>query len=131
MSEKDFSTREGDIWKLYPDATSETIGFLRASYESIGKDPRIHSGHTEAKKKIAFEALQEGMVFSGVVRNVVAFGAFVDIGLKNDGLVHVSELADRYVKNPMDVVSVGQSVKVRITKIDTEGKKVQLSMRGV
>jgi len=71
------------------------------------------------------------MVFSGVVRNVVAFGAFVDIGLKNDGLVHVSELADRYIKNPMDVVSVGQSVKVRITKIDTEGKKVQLSMRGI
>jgi len=62
---------------------------------------------------------------------VVAFGAFVDVGLKNDGLVHISELADQFVKNPLDYVQVGQSVQVRITKIDPETKKIQLSMRGI
>jgi uncharacterized protein len=66
-----------------------------------------------------------------VVRNVVAFGAFIDIGLKNDGLVHVSEIANQYVKNPMDFLSVGQEVKARILKIDTNSGKIQLSLRGV
>lgn len=62
---------------------------------------------------------------------MVAFGAFIDIGLKNDGLVHVSEIANQYVKNPMDFLSVGQEVKARILKIDTNSGKIQLSLRGV
>jgi uncharacterized protein len=66
-----------------------------------------------------------------VVRNVVAFGAFVDIGLKNDGLVHISQLADAFVKDPMDFVEVGQKVKVRLTGIDKETGKIQLSMKNV
>jgi uncharacterized protein len=65
------------------------------------------------------------------VRNVVAFGAFVDIGSKNDGLVHVSEIADRYVANPMDYLSVGQEVKARIVRIDAATGKIQLSLRGI
>ena len=66
-----------------------------------------------------------------MVRNVVAFGAFVDVGLKNDGLVHISEIADTFVKNPMDFVQVGDKVKVRITSIDKEKNKLQLSMRKI
>lgn len=66
-----------------------------------------------------------------MVRNVVAFGAFVDVGLKNDGLVHISEIADTFVKNPMDFVQVGDKVKVRITSIDKEKNKLQLSMRNI
>ena len=64
------------------------------------------------------------MEMSGTVRNVVDFGAFVDIGVKNDGLVHVSQLSDKFVKHPMDVVSVGDTVKVRIIGIDKERGKV-------
>ncbi len=66
---------------------------------------------------------------SGTVRNVVDFGAFVDIGVKNDGLVHVSQLSDKFVKHPMDVVSVGDTVKVRIIGIDKERGKVSLTMK--
>lgn len=62
---------------------------------------------------------------------MVAFGAFVDVGLKNDGLVHISEIADTFVKNPMDFVQVGDKVKVRITSIDKEKNKLQLSMRNI
>ena len=69
------------------------------------------------------------MEMSGTVRNVVDFGAFVDIGVKNDGLVHVSQLSDKFVKHPMDVVSVGDTVKVRIIGIDKERGKVSLTMK--
>jgi len=70
------------------------------------------------------------MVLKGTVRNVIDFGAFVDIGIKNDGLVHISEMSENYVKNPMDVVSVGDIVNVRVIKIDLEKGKVGLSMKG-
>ncbi len=66
---------------------------------------------------------------SGTVRNVVDFGAFVDIGVKNDDLVHVSQLSNKFVKHPMDVVSVGDTVKVRIIGIDKERGKVSLTMK--
>ena len=73
--------------------------------------------------------LKEGMILTGTVRNVIDFGAFVDIGVKNDGLVHISEMSDKYIKNPMDIVSVGDIIKVRVIKIDMEKKKVGLSMK--
>jgi protein Tex len=63
------------------------------------------------------------------VRNVVAFGAFVDVGLKNDGLVHISEIVDRYIRDPKEVLEVGQKVRVKVTNIDKETGKIQLSIR--
>jgi protein Tex len=69
------------------------------------------------------------MQLKGTVRNVVDFGAFVDIGVKQDGLVHVSELADRFVKNPLDVVQVGDLVDVRVLSVDLARGRVALSMR--
>jgi uncharacterized protein len=69
------------------------------------------------------------MVLQGTVRNVVDFGAFVDIGVKQDGLVHVSELADRFVRDPLSVVAVGQVVQVRVVSVDVGRGRVQLSMR--
>jgi len=69
------------------------------------------------------------MELTGTVRNVIDFGAFVDIGVKHDGLVHISEMADRYIKNPSEVVSVGDIVKVRVIGIDKEKQKVSLSMK--
>jgi uncharacterized protein len=77
------------------------------------------------------EDLQPGMILQGTVRNVVDFGAFVDIGVKQDGLVHISELADRFVKDPLNVVAVGQVVQVRVLKVDMQRGRVQLSMRGI
>ena len=78
---------------------------------------------------LKFEDLKEGMVLTGTVRNVIDFGAFVDIGVKHDGLVHISELSEGFVKNPRDVVSVGDIVKVKVLTIDTEKMKVGLSMK--
>ena len=78
---------------------------------------------------LKFEDLKEGMILTGTVRNVIDFGAFVDIGVKHDGLVHISEMADRFVKNPSDVVSVGDIVKVKVIGIDNERQKVKLSMK--
>jgi protein Tex len=78
---------------------------------------------------LKLEDLREGMVLQGTVRNVVDFGAFVDIGVKQDGLIHVSELADRFVKDPLTVVAVGQVVEVRVVSVDVGRGRVQLSMR--
>jgi len=78
---------------------------------------------------LKLEDLKEGMVLSGTVRNVIDFGAFVDIGVKHDGLVHISELSNSYVKNPSDIVSVGDVVKVKVIGIDLERQKVKLSMK--
>ena len=65
----------------------------------------------------------------GIVKNVVAFGAFVDIGLKNDGLVHISQITDRFIKDPNEVLEVGQDVKVKVVSIDEKSGKIGLSMR--
>ncbi|MGP1598890.1 Tex family protein [Peptoanaerobacter stomatis] len=80
---------------------------------------------------LKLEDLNEGMILKGTVRNVLEFGAFVDIGVKNDGLVHISQLSDKYIKNPMDVVSIGDVVNVKVIGIDYDRKKVSLSMRGI
>ena len=69
------------------------------------------------------------MILPGTVRNVIDFGAFVDIGVKYDGLVHISEMSDKYIKNPSELVSVGDIVKVKVIKIDMERHKVGLSMK--
>ncbi|MPN63633.1 30S ribosomal protein S1 [bioreactor metagenome] len=80
---------------------------------------------------MGLEDLHEGMVLTGTVRNVVDFGAFVDIGVKNDGLVHRSEMAERYIKHPMEIVSIGDVVSVRVLAVDRERGKVSLSMKSV
>ncbi len=77
------------------------------------------------------EDLKEGMILKGTVRNVIDFGAFVDIGVHQDGLVHISQLADRFVKHPLDVVSVGDIVTVKVMSVDLKSRRIQLTMRGV
>lgn len=124
-----FSEHAKEMIALYPDTNRDTVKFILQSYAQIGIEKRTSSTHTKAKKKVAMEDVKEGDVFDGVVRNVVAFGAFVDIGLKNDGLVHVSQMADRFVSNPSEIVSVGDRVRVRVTGIDKASGKIQLSMK--
>lgn len=125
----DFSKYETRLKELYPEANRQTVDFIRQSYAAIGQDPRVNSAHMEVSKKLTIDDIKEWDVLNWVIRNVVAFWAFVDVGLKNDWLVHVSQIADRFVKDPMDFVEVGQKVKVRVTAVDKEKWKVQLSMR--
>ena len=73
--------------------------------------------------------LKPGMVLKGTVRNVIDFGAFVDIGVHQDGLVHISQMSDRYIKHPLEAVSVGDIVNVEILSVDQERKKIALSMK--
>jgi uncharacterized protein len=75
--------------------------------------------------------LKEGMILNGTVRNIVDFGAFVDIGVKQDGLVHISQLANRYIKSPFEVIKVGDVVKVKVIKVDPERGRISLSMKEV
>lgn len=108
-----------------------TVKDIIKELQKPGRDPRDDMPKPILRSDVLkMEDLQEGMILTGTVRNVIDFGAFVDIGVKSDGLVHISELSDKYVKNPMDVVSVGDIVKVRVLKVDLEKHKVALSMRG-
>jgi protein Tex len=97
-----------------------------------GLDPRAELPPPLLRRDVlTLDDLREGMVLKGTVRNVVDFGAFVDIGLKNDGLVHRSELGPRFVRDPLEVVSVGDTVTVRVLSVDRERGRVALSMRDV
>ena len=108
-----------------------TLKDIIEELERPGRDPRDDAPPVIFRNDVrSFDDLKEGMEMSGTVRNVVDFGAFVDIGVKQDGLVHISQMADRFVKHPMDVVSVGDTVKVRIIGIDREKGKISLSMKG-
>jgi uncharacterized protein len=95
-----------------------------------GRDPREELPPPMLRADVLkLEDLAPGMILRGTVRNVVDFGAFVDIGVKQDGLVHVSELADRFVQNPLDVVQVGDQVDVRVISVDVLRGRIALSMR--
>lgn len=97
-----------------------------------GRDPRDELPPPILRQDVLkIEDLKEGMILSGTVRNVVDFGAFVDIGVKQDGLLHVSQLAEHYVRDPFAVIKVGDVVKVRVIKVDLERGRIGLSMRGV
>jgi len=95
-----------------------------------GRDPRPEFVPFSFESSVrSMEDLRPGMVLPGIVTNVTAFGAFVDVGVHQDGLVHLSELAERYVKNPAEVVRIHQRVSVRVLKVDLERKRISLSMR--
>ena len=109
-----------------------TLTDIISELSKPGRDPREDMPKPILRSDVLkLEDLKEGMILTGTVRNVIDFGAFVDIGVKHDGLVHISELSDKFVKNPSDVVSVGDIVKVKVIKIDKERQKVGLSMRGI
>ena len=98
-----------------------------------GRDPRdeLPAPLMRSGDVMELKDLQEGMELMGTVRNVIDFGAFVDIGVHEDGLVHISQLADRFVKHPLDVVKVGDIVKVRVLSVDVKKKRISLTMKGI
>ena len=109
-----------------------TLNDILENLEKPGLDPRDALPAPILRHDVLkMEDLETGMILQGTVRNVVDFGAFVDIGVKQDGLVHISELADRFVKDPLTVVAVGQVVQVRVLKVDKQRGRVQLSMKGI
>ena len=107
-----------------------TVRDILAELEKPGRDPREAFEEVSFRDDVTeFEHLKEGMVLAGVVTNVTAFGAFVDVGVHQDGLVHVSELADRFVRDPAEVVKVGDRVRVKVVKIDGERRRIGLSLK--
>ncbi len=107
-----------------------TVRDIVEEIKKPGRDPREDAPEVVFRRDVRdFDDLEPGMEMTGTVRNVVDFGAFVDIGVKNDGLVHVSQMSDRFIKHPMDVVSVGDTVKVKILEVDKERQKISLTMK--
>ena len=97
-----------------------------------GRDPREDMPKPILRSDVLkFDDLKEDMILTGTVRNITDFGVFVDVGVKHDGLVHISEMSDKFVKKPSDIVSIGDIVKVRVIGIDTEKQKAKLSMKNV
>ena len=107
-----------------------TLRDILAELQKPGRDPRESFAATSFREDVTEIAdLKEGMSLNGIVTNVAAFGAFVDIGVHQDGLVHISQLADRFVKDPNEVVKVGQQVQVRVLEVDAQRKRIALTMR--
>ena len=123
---------QGDLPALADllDVGEPTLADILESLAKPGRDPRDDLPAPLLRADVLTMAyLQAGMSLKGTVRNVVDFGAFVDIGVKQDGLVHISQMADRYIKNPHEVVSVGDVVQVRVLNVDPERGRIALSMR--
>ena len=120
-----------EMKKLYPSVNETTIDFIVTSYNNLWVEKRVNSSHSKAEKEKSVSDIKVWDVVNWTVRNVVAFGAFVDIGLKNDWLVHISQMVDRFISDPNEIVKVGDKIKVKITWIDEKTGKVQLSMKEV
>jgi uncharacterized protein len=107
-----------------------TLKDIQSELEKPGRDPREQIEVFEFDQSVfSMEDLKPGMELPGIVTNITKFGAFVDVGVKQDGLVHISQLADRFVKDPNDVVKIHQHVKVRVLEVDISRKRIQLSMK--
>lgn len=108
-----------------------TLKDIVTELEKPGRDPREDAPAPILRSDIlTIEDLEEGMVLKGTVRNVIDFGVFVDIGVHQDGLVHISQICDRYIKHPLDAVKVGDVVKVKVTDVDLNRNRISLTMRG-
>lgn len=107
-----------------------TLGDIIKELEKPARDPRDEMPKPVLRSDILeMKDLKEGMILKGTVRNVIDFGAFVDIGVHEDGLVHISQLSDKYIKHPLEVVSIGDIVEVKIMSVDMQKKRIQLTMK--
>ena len=139
MDIKDIKTEEFknkleniDLEKLTKELNSDiyTVTDIIKELKNPGLDPRSEAPETILRSDVlTIDDLSIGMELKGTVRNVASFGAFVDIGVHQDGLVHISQMADRFIKHPLEVVSVGDVVDVVVVSVDIEKKRIQLSMK--
>lgn len=122
-----------DLKKYVTDTVGlPTLTDILQELDKPGRDPRQKIQVFEFDKNVrTLDDLQEGMELPGIVTNITNFGCFIDIGIKENGLVHVSQLADRFVSNPADVVRIHQHVRVKVMSIDHERKRIQLTMKGL
>ena len=139
VKDKKIGKLKEEVTKLGTEKVASLIGVGMPTLNDIvnellkpGRDPRDELPPPLLSEDVLDIAdLKPGMILDGTVRNVVDFGAFVDTGVHQDGLVHISELSDRFVRNPMEVVSVGDIVKVRVLEVDEKRKRISLSMKGL
>ena len=131
---KNISEKAGNIKKLAEEfgTGAATLTDIIKELEKPARDPRDKMQKPILRGDILeMKDLTEGMILKGTVRNVIDFGAFVDIGVHQDGLVHISQMSDKYVKHPLDVVSVGDIVQVKVLNVDLAKKRIQLTMKGI
>jgi uncharacterized protein len=109
-----------------------TVQDILAELAKPGRDPRSEFKMAKFSEGVHdLEDLQEGMVLEGVVTNVTRFGAFVDLGVHQDGLIHISQLANTYVQDPSDVIAVGEVVRVKVLEVDLDRRRIALSRKQV
>ena len=109
-----------------------TLRDIVKELEKPARDPRDEMPKPILRTDVLeMKDLKEGMILKGTVRNVIDFGVFVDIGVHQDGLVHISQITDRYIKHPLEAVSVGDIVDVKVMSVDLKKKRIQLTMRGI
>ncbi|PMB18496.1 RNA-binding transcriptional accessory protein, partial [Fischerella thermalis CCMEE 5319] len=125
--------KKANLKKYVTETVGEpTLRDILKELEKPGRDPRAEFKYATFQEGIKeISDLQVGMELEGIVTNVANFGAFVDIGVHQDGLVHISQLADRFVDDPKKIVKVGQVVKVRVMEVNEKLKRIGLSMKGV
>ena len=128
----------GDMIKDYKKMAEEleigeiTLRDIVKELEKPGRDPRDEMPKPILKSDVMeMSDLVPGMVLKGTVRNVIDFGAFVDIGVHQDGLVHISQMSDKYIKHPLEAVSVGDIVDVAVLSVDLQKKRIALTMKGI
>jgi uncharacterized protein len=110
----------------------ETLTDILLELEKPGRDPRSKVQLLEFDPNIrTINDLKEGMILPGIVTNITNFGCFVDVGIKENGLVHISEMANHFISNPGEVVSLHQHLNVKVLSVDLERKRIQLSLKGV
>ena len=109
-----------------------TLRDIVKELEKPARDPRDEMPKPILRTDVLeMKDLKEGMILKGTVRNVIDFGAFIDIGVHQDGLVHISQITDRYIKHPLEAVSVGDIVDVKVMSVDLKKKRIQLTMKGI
>ena len=107
-----------------------TLEDIVKELEKPARDPREEMPKPILRTDVLeMKDLKEGMILKGTVRNVIDFGAFVDIGVHQDGLVHISQMSDRYIKHPLEVVSVGDIVEVQVMSVDLKKQRIQLTIK--
>ena len=125
LAAKDTKTLSKDL-----DVGEITLKDIIQELEKPGRDPRDEMPKPILRSDVMeMKDLKEGMILKGTVRNVIDFGAFVDIGVHQDGLVHISQMSDKFIKHPLEVVSVGDIVEVKILGVDLQKKRIQLTMK--
>ncbi|MDY4881508.1 MAG: S1 RNA-binding domain-containing protein, partial [Muribaculaceae bacterium] len=122
-----------DLSKYVSDSVGlPTLNDIMAELEKPGRDPRTEVEVLEFDDNVhTIDDVQEGMVLNGIVTNVTQFGVFVDFGIKENGLVHISEICDKYIASPTEMVSLHQHVKVKVLSVDRNRKRISLTMKGI